>query len=278
MKRFLLLLLVLGFLSACAGQEPVAIVDHAATVEYNGDETPLEDDEFLDDSAFDAASPISERPIPDPLEPWNRIWFAFNDVFYLRIAKPVYSGYEAVVHEDIRSGLSNMLNNLKAPVRIVNSVLQLEFSQAMVEFGRFLFNSTFGGAGLLDIVPVEKARVPVNLASADFGGTLARWGVGEGIYLVWPIIGPSTLRDTAGLVGDSVAAPSFWATKPIGPVSPWVTYPTMAGLYFNDYGSMLSSYETLTKAAVEPYSSLRNAWIQMRRNALLRPGNIWERH
>ncbi len=276
MKRLLLLLLTFSLLGACAGQEPpVGIIDQAAAVDPAAPDDQDGDTDYLDDSAFDEASPISEAPIADPLEPWNRIWFHFNDFFYLQIAKPVYTGYEAVVHEDIRSGLSNALDNLQAPIRIVNSVLQLEFAQAMVEFGRFLINSTFGGAGLMDLVPAEKALVPINLASADFGGTLARWGVGEGVYLVWPILGPSSLRDTVGLAGDTVAAPSFWATKPIGPVSPWVSYPTMAGLYFNDLGSTLKSYETLTKAAIEPYSSLRNAWVQMRRNALLHPTRVW---
>ena len=276
MKRFLPFLLLMLLLGGCADKAAqFSMVDHAATVDHSLDAASPDDEEFLDDSAFDEANPINEAPIADPLEPWNRMWFSFNDFFYMNIAKPIYTGYEAVVHEDIRSGLSNALNNLKAPVRIVNSLLQLEFAQATVEFGRFLFNSTFGGAGLMDLVPVEKALVPVNLASADFGGTLSKWGFGEGVYLVWPILGPSTLRDTVGFAGDTVASGPFWAAEPIGPVSPWITRPTAGALYFNSYGGMLKSYEALTKAAIEPYSSLRNAWVQTRRNALLPPSTTW---
>jgi len=262
-------------LSACATQNPqVSVVDQAASVNQDPSLHPDDENDFLDDSAFDDANLISEHPIADPLEGWNRMWFAFNDVLWLDVFKPVYHGYETVVHEDIRSGLSHALDNLKAPVRIVNSVLQLEFAQAMVEFGRFLINTTFGGGGLLEIVPPEKALVPINLASADFGGTLARWGVGEGLYIIWPVIGPSTLRDSAGFVGDTVASAPFWLTKPTGPVSPWITYPTTSTLYFNRAGGMIKGYETLTKAAIEPYTSLRDAYVKMRRNALL-PAGAW---
>jgi phospholipid-binding lipoprotein MlaA len=232
------------------------------------------DEDVLDDSDFDAANPVSEERVPDPLEVWNRIWFGFNDFFYLRIMKPVYTGYRAVVHEDIRSGLDNAMRNLQAPVRIVNSVLQLEFAQAVVELGRFIVNTTVGGLGLAEIVPPEKARVPIHLASADFSGTLAKWGFGEGLYIVWPVLGPSTLRDTFGLAGDTAAGLPFWAARS-GDISGLTIYGVTGTLYFNSYADIIDKYETLTQSAVEPYSAMRDAYIKLRRNALLPPRSVW---
>jgi phospholipid-binding lipoprotein MlaA len=217
---------------------------------------------------------VSEERVPDPLEVWNRIWFGFNDFFYLKIMKPVYTGYKAVVHEDIRSGLDNAMRNLEAPVRIVNSLLQLEFAQAVVELGRFIVNSTVGGLGLAEIVPPEKALVPIHLESANFGSTLAKWGFGEGLYLVWPVLGPSTLRDSFGLAGDAAASPSFWATE-FGNLPPRVDYGVTGALLFNSHISVIDQYEMLTQAAVEPYISMRDAYIKMRRNALLPPRSVW---
>lgn len=225
--------------------------------------------DLLDDSAFDEASPISEDPIADPLEPWNRVWFSFNDFLFLQVFKPIYTGYEMVVHEDIRAGLSNAWRNLKAPVRIVNSILQGEFAQAVVEFGRFIVNTTAGGLGLAEIVKPEDALVPMHLESADFGGTLAKWGVGEGIYLVWPFFGPSTVRDTFGIAGDTASSIGFWVAKPIGSVSNMLNYSTDGGLRFNSLGRTIKGYEALTKAAIEPYTSVRDAYVKLRRHNAL---------
>jgi phospholipid-binding lipoprotein MlaA len=258
-------------LVACAPTGTHSPLDEA--VPSATDEDILEED-ILDDSDFDEGNPVSEERVPDPLEVWNRMWFGFNDFFYLRIMKPVYTVYTAVVHEDIRSGLGNAMRNLEAPVRIVNSLLQLEFAQAVVEFGRFVVNSTVGGLGLAEIVPPEKALVPIHLESANFGSTLAKWGFGEGMYLVWPVLGPSTLRDTFGLAGDAAAGLSFWAAE-LGDLSPLVDYGVTGTLLFNEYAGVIDQYETLTQAAVEPYISMRDAYIKIRRNALLLPRSVW---
>ena len=290
MKKLYILLLVSFWacvLAGCATQDVGKVQDPTLAAEYRSDAPnsgpqgpsfallPPADGDVLDDSAFDEASPISEDPVADPFEPWNRMWFAFNDFMYMEIFKPIYKGYEAITTEEIRSGLSNALRNLQAPIRIVNSILQLEFAQAVVEFGRFFVNTTVGGLGLAEIVKPEDALVPINLASADFGGTLSKWGFGEGFYLVWPIIGPSTLRDTVGLAGDTAASPTFWGTQPIGPVSQYAGYGVSGGLRFNEFGSLLRGYEMLTKSAVEPYTSMRDAYVKLRRGAVLPSRITW---
>ena len=89
-----------------------------------------------------------EPVIADPLQPWNRFWFKFNDVLLIDVVKPVHKGYTAVVPQPFRNGISNVFHNLKAPVRIVNRLLQGEFAQMWVEIGRFIVNSTLGGGGL----------------------------------------------------------------------------------------------------------------------------------
>ena len=275
--RALLLALALCAASGCAARQTDAPPDAAyepahpaalpaAGAAVAGAPDPGADDEVLDDSAFDAAPDSGER-IADPLEPWNRMWFAFNDFTYMNIFKPFYKAYAFVTPEMLRSGLSNAQRNLKAPIRIVNSILQLEFPQAVVEFGRFVVNTTAGGLGLAEIVKPEAALVPINLATADFDGTLAKWGMGEGVYLVWPFLGPSTVRDTVGMGGDIFTGFSFWVTEPIGPVKSMVAYCVTYGLRLNDLGAVLSSYETLTKTAIEPYASLRDAYAKLRRNS-----------
>ena len=230
-----------------------------------------EDDFEFDDSALDADGPGNDdTTIADPLKPWNSMWFNFNNFLYLNILKPVYWVYESVTPDALRSGLSNALRNLQAPIRIVNSILQLEFAQAVVEFGRFIVNTTAGGLGLAEIVRAEASLVPINLASANFSGTLARWGMGEGVYLVWPLLGPSTVRDTFGMAGDMVAGIPFWASNPVGPISRPISYGVTGSLDFNEFGGMLNNYETLIKVAIEPYTALRDAYVKLRRNSTAR--------
>lgn len=162
------------------------------------------------------------------------------------------------------------------PVRFVNNVLQGKIPQAVVELGRFIVNTTAGMGGFIDITKRNKVLVPMDPQGADFGQTLAHWGVGEGIYLVWPVFGPSTVRDTVGSIGDLAASPLWWAAEPVGPVDFWPVLATGAGLRFNDIGSTIDAYEAVTKGAVEPYVAARDAYVKYRR-ALIRRGAVQPR-
>ena len=212
-----------------------------------------------------------EPVIADPLQPWNRFWFKFNDVLLIDVVKPVHKGYTAVVPQPFRNGISNVFHNLKAPVRIVNRLLQGEFAQMWVEIGRFIVNSTLGGGGLLDITKKDRVLVPFSEEGADFGTTLSVWGIGEGCYIVWPFLGPSTLRDTVGFVGDEAASPFFWGAKPRGPVNAWAASGTHGGMTFNDLGSTISAYETLVGSSLEPYIAVRDAYVSLRRGMKNKP-------
>ncbi|MBR4747063.1 MAG: VacJ family lipoprotein, partial [Desulfovibrio sp.] len=159
-------------------------------------------------------------------------------------------------------GISNVFRNLLFPMRFINNLLQFRFKEAGVEFGRFIVNSTAGLGGLVDIAKHKKTIVPVHPEGEDFGQTLGRWGFGHGFYIVWPFIGPSSVRETFGRAGDYFLYPAFWASYVI---HPWYV-PTgiQTGFFFNDLDDVLPTYFDLKKAAVDPYIMMREAWVKHR--------------
>lgn len=221
-----------------------------------------------DEHRFEDYDDENVEVIADPLEPWNRFWFGFNDVFILRVLKPVYGGYVAVTPTELRSGLSNLLHHIQAPVRIANRLLQGEPGMAGVEFGRFIVNSTVGFGGLIDVAAKDKPLVAFSENGASFDRTLAVWGAGEGMYLVWPLFGPSTVRGTVGLMGDYVASPFFWGSHNLDVAGFWVATGSESALKFNNLGGLIDAYESLTKMAVEPYTAVRDAYIKYQRSGM----------
>ncbi|MDR3358189.1 MAG: VacJ family lipoprotein [Desulfovibrio sp.] len=215
----------------------------------------LEKQGALDDYDDDASGGES---IADPLEPWNRFWFGFNNFCYLHIVKPIHQGYAAVTPRQFRSGMKNFFFNLFFPVRFVNNIFQFRFMEAGVEFGRFIINTTTS-LGFANVAKDKKTIVPVEPGGEDFGQTLGSWGIGHGFYIVWPVIGPSSPRDTLGRIGNLFADPLFY-------VSPW-ELATGAELYlrFNDMDDILPLYEEMNRAAVDPYIAMRQAYVNLRR-------------
>ena len=206
----------------------------------------------LDD--YDAEPAAS---IPDPIESWNRFWFRFNDIFYMHVARPVYKGWTWAVPECFRNGINNFFHNLLFPTRFINNLLQFRFLEAGVEFGRFMMN-TMSSAGFANVAADKKTIVPVDPSGEDFGQTLGRWGFGQGFYVVWPFIGPSSLRDTIGRVGDCFTDPIFY-------VQPWeLASGAEIGFRFNALGEVLPSYEDLKSIAVDPYLAMREAYAGIR--------------
>lgn len=220
-------------------------------------------DQAFEDELDDYNSDVQVQSIPDPLEKWNRFWFGFNDIAYLYVAKPAYDAWAFITPECFRQGLSNFWHNLLFPVRFANNLLQLRFLEAGVEFGRFIINSTAGLGGFFDVAKREKTIVPVHREGEDFGQTLGYWGVPHGCYLVWPLIGPSSVRETVGRVGDYFASPGFIVGLAFS--QPWyVTSGAQAGFFFNDLNAVLPTYMSLKKAAVDPYIMMREAYVRHR--------------
>ena len=141
----------------------------------------------------------AQTTVSDPLEPLNRGVFEFNRIADGLVLKPASQIYEFAVPQPVRRSVSNFLDNLRTPLYFANHLLQGEREQAGVALGRFMVNSTLGVFGLFDFATVLGVEP---LVQADFGQTLGTYGVGNGVYLVLPIIGPSTLRDAGGLAVD----------------------------------------------------------------------------
>ena len=157
-----------------------------------------------------AKRPVSEYVKPnvtyaidayDPWEPMNRRIYNFNAIFDNVIFLPVVSAYEFVLPVFVQKGITNFFNNLTEVTNLTNSLLQFKFVKAVNTFGRICINTTVGLGGLIDVATLNDG---ITREDEDFGQTLGFYGLGPGPYLVLPILGPSDLRDTTGLVVDSV--------------------------------------------------------------------------
>jgi phospholipid-binding lipoprotein MlaA len=197
--------------------------------------------------------------IADPLEPLNRVFFRFNDKFYFWLLKPVAAGYKTVVPQDARVGVRNFFSNLTTPIRLVNCILQVNFKGVGNETVRLLLNTTFGLVGFLDIA---KKELNIEKSEEDFGQTLGFWGIGPAIYLDWPILGPSSLRDTVGYVGDLFLDPVNYI-----PSLP-VNFSIKAYDVVNETSLMIGEYEDFKEAAIDPYIALKDAYHQYRQNKI----------
>ncbi len=149
------------------------------------------------------SSPVLAADQADPWEGFNRGVFRFNETLDRYVAKPVARAYQAVTPDAVDNAISRFFNNLTSPVTLVNQLLQGKPVAAVGTTARLIFNSTVGVAGLFDVA----AKMGVPREKEDFGQTLAVWGVGSGPYLVLPVLGPSTLRDTFGRAVDIAPDP-----------------------------------------------------------------------
>ncbi|MFZ5426139.1 MAG: MlaA family lipoprotein [Thermodesulfobacteriota bacterium] len=194
--------------------------------------------------------------IPDPIEPWNRFWFVFNDKFYMFVGKPFSKAYTTAVPKYARERIESAYSNFLAPARFVNALFQLRPDKASRELGRFIINSTFGLGGLYDLAATKEDMGPQRL---DFGQTLGVWGAGHGFYLVLPIIGPSSLRDGIGMAVDATVQPTTYIDAPY-----ILTLLASGAGRINRLAETLKVYEELKRSAIEPYSAARDAYAQYR--------------
>ncbi len=158
-------------------------------------------DDLVDKDLLDDAPVVS---VSDPLEPINRVFFKFNDVLYEWVLKPVTNGYSWVLPLELRECFGNVFLNLATPIRFLNSLLQGNIEQAGIVLQRFLINTTAGVWGFKDIADEEFG---IKRRRADFDQTLGKWGLGPGMYICWPVLGPSSVRGSVGLVADSYVHP-----------------------------------------------------------------------
>ncbi|PHR30160.1 MAG: hypothetical protein COA36_01895 [Desulfotalea sp.] len=215
------------------------------------------EDDFGDD--FDSEDDFDDdfTTISDPLEPLNRVFFEFNDVIYEWVLSPVTDGYIWAIPRELRESIGHFFFNLASPVRFLNFVLQGEFKQSGVVLGRFLINSTLGVYGLVDTAYLEFDIEP---RRADFGQTLGRWGVGNGIYICWPMVGPSSIRDTVGLVVDAYTHPIPYFHDNVALDISYYTSHKLNVLSLNP-----TVYDDLKRFALDPYVASRQAYYDYRK-------------
>jgi len=199
---------------------------------------------------------------PDPLEPLNRKVFAFNEAVDKVVLKPAAQVYEAVLPSPVQLAVSNFFGNVRDVWSAVNLFLQGRIADGFSDVMRFGTNTVFGFGGVMDVA----TELGFERHGEDFGQTLGRWGIPNGAYIVWPILGPSTLRDSIGLPVDLQASPESL-------VSVSLTRNTMTGIRLvSTRAGLLPATKLIDEIALDKYAFVRNAYLQ-RRRSLVYDGN-----
>lgn len=197
--------------------------------------------------------------INDPLEPWNRAMHQLDQGLDTIIFNPTIAVYETIIPEPGRQGVTNVIRNFRAPITLVNDILQGEGERAGITTGRFVINSTIGLLGLFDVA----SRMGLPYHSEDLGQTLAKWGVGEGPYLYVPILGPSGVRDFAGYTIDSQAFDiAGWVGRADNPF--WWQVAYLGVVAVDAKANVGPTLEEFKASSVDYYAALRSAYRQNR--------------
>jgi len=192
----------------------------------------------------------------DPMEGFNRAMYSFNDGFDTAIGKPLATAYRDILPEPARTGVRNFFANIADLWIGGNNLLQGKPTDAITDWARFAFNSTIGVFGLFDFA----SAIGIEKHDEDFGQTLGRWGLDDGAYLVWPFLGSSSMRDTAGLVPDFYFDPVLHH-KPKG-----VRYFFVGTRGVSTRADLLDASRILEEAALDKYVFQRDAYLQRRRS------------
>ncbi|KWN16958.1 ABC transporter [Burkholderia territorii] len=195
----------------------------------------------------------------DPLEPMNRAMYKFNDTVDTNIAVPIAKGYQKITPTPMRTAISNFFSNLGDLGNMANNLLQLRITDATQDLMRVAMNSVFGVAGLIDIA--TPAGLPKH--HQDFGLTMARWGVPSGPYLVLPVFGPSTIRDGVGRAVDV-------RFNLLNYIEPAARNPMYIAQFVSARSDLLGATDLLKQAALDPYSFVRDAYLQQRKSLTYR--------
>lgn len=200
----------------------------------------------------------SDAQVNDPIEGFNRSMFGFNEKVDENVLKPVATGYKNVVPSPARTGVTNFHNNFEDAWSAVNSLLQLKLEHAASDTMRVLVNTTLGFGGLLD----WGSEMRLQRYNEDFGQTLGYWGVGEGAYVVWPLLGPSTARDSAALPLDLAAGPGLVIQ------STAISISAAALNVVNTRANLLDTTALLDDIVLDKYIFVRDGFLQRRRSQI----------
>lgn len=210
-----------------------------------------------------AQATSAEDDVNDPLEPVNRVIFEFNEAVYAVLLTPIAKTYNTILPETMRAGVGNLVDHLASPVTFVNDLLQFELHRAMTTVARFVVNTVIGMGGIADVASgsgLEKHE-------EDFGQTLGVYGMGEGLYLVLPLLGPTNPRDA---VGKYVVDPFF---DPLGlylsntdrDAESWARTGVSA---VDEYAGLVDELEQIKKTSVDYYAAIRSLYRQKRQTEI----------
>jgi len=209
----------------------------------------------LDDEFDDEEKMIMTPGVWDPLEKMNRGIFTVNDKLYFWCIKPVAQKYIRFTPSLVRIGISNFFNNINMPQRAFNCMLQLRPIDTSSEIISFAVNST---VGILGFTNPAKKYLHLESHNEDLGQTLGSYGIGNGFYIVLPFLGSSTLRDLIGTIGDNYLDPVNYIDDPYV-ITGLSTVRTVNTLSFR-----VGEYEKIKEMAFEPYSAVKDGYIQYR--------------
>ena len=279
---------LLGFLmmlaTGCAGKtgtvQPQGLSDAKPVVDQAPAQAPSAVQDTAPDELLDPFAKADEGAGEeyDPWEPFNTNIFEFNRQFDRFLLKPVAKGYNFVTPDWVQVGISNIFSNLRFAPRFFNNIFQGKMKGAGIEVGRFLVNSTLGGAGLVDVATDMNLTTP----EEDLGQTLGRYGVGPGPYLVLPLLPPFTVRDFTGFIGDIFLNPINWLVAPIIEVhnvpsviahknrmtTTFVQLGVRVEEIVNERSRNLEKFQGVEEATLDLYTAVRNAYLQKRARAI----------
>lgn len=201
----------------------------------------------------------AEDDVNDPLEPLNRVIFQFNEAVYAILLTPIAKTYNKVLPGTLRAAVSNVIDNISSPVTFVNDLLQLELRRAMTTVARFLVNTVAGMGGIADVASGSDLKQH----EEDFGQTLGVYGIGEGLYLVLPLLGPTNPRDA---VGKYLVDPFF---DPLGLYLANTdrdaeAYARLGVSAVDEYAGLVEELEQIKKTSVDYYAAIRSLYRQKR--------------
>ena len=237
-----------------------AVSEKTSSFDENGYSESTGDDEFDEFEEFEDEFSEKQITIADPLEPINRLMFNINDGLYFLVVKPVTNVYSYVTPKPVKSGIRRFFANLLTPIRFVSCHLQGKRRAADIELKRFLINSTFGLLGIGDPAKDQHGLEPPK--PEDLGQTLATYGVGDGFYIVWPLLGPSTVRDSVGMLGGMFLNPVYYVDSTEAAVA------ITAVKLTNESSFHKGEYENFKADAVDPYVAMREIYLQYRRKQI----------
>jgi phospholipid-binding lipoprotein MlaA len=252
-KKLLAAAVMMAFFSIVCVCAPAFAAEREPGVylaQQSQEETAEEDEDYEDEYDDDVVQ------INDPLYRLNHEFYLFNDAMYVCFIRPAAKAYNTVIPVEFRTIAKNFFYNLRFPIRFVNCLLQAKGTKAMEEFATFFLNSTVGFAGIQTPASYYESLPP---SPEDLGQTLGVWGADNGFFIMFPILGPSSLRDSARFVDSMFLDPISWLDLD------WKTkYGILAYDKFNEISFEIDDIDALKEAVLDPYVAVRDAYVEHR--------------